>query len=292
MPIPDIAQHSLSAGESLTATAPRSSIWILLEYTGPWGEKALDESDLPDPVKAFLNNQITTLPNARFQFIKQGEMTAAIRLYIANANPVMPMLYRFRLDSYEDLLDMDFRAIATGQVDQTLSEDRLFLVCTNGKKDACCAKNGLPLYNALASVAGKDVWQVTHIGGHRFAGTLVCLPHGVYYGRVSPEDALTIVQAYRKNTLLLKYYRGCSAYDAPAQAVEMVLRQQTEARAIDAFRLKHIQPDGDMRWLVQFDASDGAQHQLHVRAQPSTFSIYESTRDAQPKTVMQYIIEA
>ncbi len=292
MPTADIAQYSLSAGESLTATAPRASIWILLEYDAPWGEKALEESDLPDRVKALINSQIATLPNARFQFIKQGKQGSGIRFYVAHANPVHPMLYRFRLDSYDDLLDLDISAIASAQIDQTLSEDRLFLVCTNGKKDVCCAKNGMPLYNALSSVAGRDVWQTTHIGGHRFAGTLACIPHGIYYGRVPPEDALAVVQAYRQNVLLLNYYRGCSAYDAPAQAVEMYLRQQTETRSIDAFRLKQIQPAGEKRWLVHFDSADGAHHHVYVHAQPSTFTVFESTRNAEPNAVMQYVVES
>ncbi len=291
MPTADIAQYSLTAGEPLTATASRASIWILLEYNEVWGAKALEESNLPERVKNLLINQSASLPNVRFQFIKQAGNSQGIRFYVAHANPVNPMLFRFRLESYEDLLDMNIEEIASARSDQTLSEDRLFLVCSNGKRDVCCAKNGLPLYNALSSIAGRDVWQTTHIGGHRFAGTMVCLPHGICYGRVPPEDAPAIVQAYQTNTLLPAYYRGCVAYDPPTQAVEAYLRQQTGERSLDAFRLRGVQAEGENRWLVQFDSADGAEYRIHVRAEPSSFTVYESTRNAEPNAVMQYVVE-
>jgi hypothetical protein len=292
MPTADIAQYSLAAGEPLTATASRASIWILLEYNEAWGAKALEESNLPERVKKLLITQSATLPNVRFQFIKQGGKNKGIRFYIAQAHPINPLLYRFKLESYDDLLDMDIEAIVTDRSDQTLSEERLFLVCTNAKRDICCAKNGVPLYNALSNVAGRDVWQTTHLGGHRFAGTMVCLPHGICYGRVPPEEALAVVHAYQNNTLLLDHYRGCVAYDAPAQAAEAFLRRQTGEYTLDAFRLISLQLQSENHWLVQFDDVDGAQHRLHVRAEPSTFTVYESTRNADPNVVTQYSVEA
>jgi hypothetical protein len=291
MPTADIAQYSLAAGEPLTATASRASIWILLEYSQAWGAKALEESNLSERVKHLLLSQSASLPNLRFQFIKQDGEHRGIRFYVAHAHPVTPILFRFTLDSYDDLLDMDIAAIASARSDQTLSEDRLFLVCTNGKRDVCCAKNGLPLYNALSSIAGRDVWQTTHIGGHRFAGTMICLPHGICYGRVPPEDAAAVVRAYQTNMLLPDYYRGCVAYDAPAQAAEAYVRRQTGDYSLDAFRLKSLQLESDNYWLVQFDDADGTQHHLHVRAEPSTFTVYESTRNAEPNAVIQYIVE-
>ena len=292
MPTADIAQYSLSAGEPLTATAARASIWILLEYNEVWGAKALEESNLSERVKNLLLVQSAKLPHVRFQFIKQSGSNQDIRFYVANANPVNPMLFRFRLQSYDDLLDIDIASVASARSDQTLSEERLFLVCTNGKRDACCAKNGLPLYNALSSIAGHDVWQTTHIGGHRFAGTMVCLPHGVCYGRVSPDDALAVVQSYRKNILLPDYYRGCVVYDAPVQAAETFLRRQVGDYSLDAFRFVSSQIQSENHWLVQFNDSDGGQYRLQVRAEPSAFTVYESTRNAEPNAVMQYFVES
>jgi hypothetical protein len=143
----------------------------------------------------------------------------------------------------------------------------------------------------MSNVVGRDVWQTTHIGGHRFSGTMVCLPHGICYGRVPPQEAQAVAQAYQNNTLLLDYYRGCAAYDAPVQAVETFLRRQTGYYSLDAFRLKNVQLESENHWLVHFDDTDGTEYRLDVRAELSSFTVYESTRNAEPNAVMQYIVE-
>src|SRR5262245_35787468 len=113
MPTVDVVQNSLAAGEPLTATASRAPIWILLEYNEVLGANALEHSNLPERVKKFLLTTSANLPNARFQFIKQNGSSEGIRLYIAQAHPINPLLYRFKLESYDDLLDIDIEAIAT-----------------------------------------------------------------------------------------------------------------------------------------------------------------------------------
>ena len=66
--------------------------------------------------------------------------------------------------------------------------DPILLVCTNGRRDACCALRGRALTLALADEHAERTWECTHLGGHRFAANLVCLPHGIVYGRVPPDD--------------------------------------------------------------------------------------------------------
>ena len=120
---------------------------------------------------------------------------------------------------------------------------------------------------------------------------MVCLPHGICYGRVPPEQAPAVIHAYRNNTVLPDYYRGCVAYDAPAQAAETFLRRQTGEHGLDAFHLNSLQLECENHWLVQFDHTNGAQYRLRVRAEPSTFTVYESTRNAEPNAVTQYMVE-
>ncbi len=54
--------------------------------------------------------------------------------------------------------------------------DPLALVCTNGKRDRCCALLGRPLAAELASSGVEGVWEVTHLGGHRFSPPCSCCP--------------------------------------------------------------------------------------------------------------------
>ena len=104
----------------------------------------------------------------------------------------------------------------------------LFLVCTHGKHDRCCAKYGRPLYDAVCEqVEDGWVWQSTHVGGDRFAGNLVVLPEGVYYGRVEPSEAWPVLEAALDGRVHLPHYRGRSCHGFPAQAAERGVREQT-----------------------------------------------------------------
>ena len=62
----------------------------------------------------------------------------------------------------------------------------LYLVCTHGKHDPCCAQRGRPVTAALAAARPGRVWQASHLGGCRFAPTVLVLPLGLMYGRVGP----------------------------------------------------------------------------------------------------------
>jgi len=84
----------------------------------------------------------------------------------------------------------------------------LYLVCTHGRRDACCARFGAPLARALAAAYPARVWETTHVGGHRFAANLVILPHGLYYGPVDEGSATAAIAAYERGEIAPARYRG------------------------------------------------------------------------------------
>lgn len=277
---------SLQMGEYMPGTAPRSDVWLLLEHPAPWGAKAFEDSDLPEAVKTGLSGWLNAIPNARLQFIRQENAGERRLFYVALART--GRLYRFELAAYESLLALDIPALAGGAADYEnhRSGERLFLACTNSKRDACCALYGLPLYRKLRQAAGESAWQVSHIGGHRFAGTLVCLPHGLYYGRV--DDPAPIVTAYRKNEFYTAGCRGRCTIEPAAQSAEIYLRQQTGLTALDGLRLADVQQNGQ-EWTARFEA-DGATYTVRVCAEPA--SVLENSTDAERKQVMKFHPEA
>lgn len=67
------------------------------------------------------------------------------------------------------------------------------MVCTHGKYDKCCAKFGGEVVRTLRMLNEKhggplDIWESSHLGGHRFAGTLLTFPQGRAYGYLRPEQ--------------------------------------------------------------------------------------------------------
>ena len=218
-------------------TAPTVRTWFLLEYSNTWNHKATEQNDLSQSVQAWLKAQLALAPDSRLLFIKKNRPAGAAGLtfFVALCHETTPRIYRFPLDDYDSLLELDLAAVlsdkpasdpATKPASGTfLHGEPLILICTNGKRDRCCAREGPALYQAIADIAGDEAWQCTHLGGHRFAPTLVTLPDGAYYGRLTPAEAKPFVKSYEQGDLFLEKLRGRCIYDPLGQAAEQFLRQ-------------------------------------------------------------------
>ncbi len=271
---------SAQAGEGLIGTAGRAEVFFLLEYRGAWEDKAFEKSAIPDEVKQRLTGIAKSLPAAKVLLIKQDERSLRwTRFFVAIASETDLRLVRFELGAYEDLLAIDLAAVLDGQpVSQgQLLEEPLYLVCTNGRRDRCCARVGFPAYQALAKLAGPAAWECSHIGGHRFAANVYYLPSGILYGRVSAADVPALLKAGQARQLRLENLRGRTVYPPAAQAAEFALRQQTGELSLDAYRLEQAVEEALGRWRVEFLSNlDGGRHVLLVGVEKSAQQVYES----------------
>lgn len=257
---------SLQAGELLYGTATQTQAYLLLEYAGTLGGKALDESTLPEPVKARLNALGKEIRGLKTLLIKTQSLqlpVAGVRFFVASVAADPPRLYAFQLADYAALLELDIHAILAGDpaFEPHLRTAPLYLVCVNGRRDLCCAHHGIPVYNALSAATQSSpeplVWQCTHVGGHRFAANLICLPAGILYGRVRPETALAILETDRLGRIYLPNLRGRLSDPAVAQAAEFYLRQQRGDDLLGAYRLIDMQETSPGEWVVRFGVFPG-----------------------------------
>jgi hypothetical protein len=286
-------EYSMEAGEQLFGTATRVDAWVLIEYTGAWGHEALDESDIPDAVKAHLAEWLAETPNSKVKLIRQtprrkGEGLAC---FVARSDEASPRLHRFQLDSYEALLDLDLAAVLADDpaYQENLSGERLVLVCTNGRRDTCCARYGMAAYRALSSGGRRNVWQSSHLGGHRFAATAVCLPHGLLHGRIGEGHYGSFVETYLSNQVLLETYRGRTCYDKAAQAADYFLREETGERGIGAFRLIETIELADGETIVRFsEPAAGRTHLVKVGLAAEPVEVYKSSGDEKTVPIGQY----
>ena len=261
---PFCADLSRENGEPLGATASRIDHWFLIEYRGLWTHDAVAGSGLSDQVKARLREQVRAVPNGRLLFVRRPDRRRAETLlaFTADSSAGNERLRRFDLGSLEDLRELDLLDDDAG----ARVEHPLFLICTHGKHDPCCARYGRPLYEGLRDVAEEDwVWQTTHIGGDRFAGNLVCLPEGVYYGRANRVHAAGILDEHLAGRVSLDHYRGRSIYPFPVQAAERAVREETGLRGINDLVLGRAEREGE-NWRVTFVAGE-TEHDVEVRAE-------------------------
>lgn len=104
----------------------------------------------------------------------------------------------------------------------TTLPDKIILLCTHGKRDAACAKFGGAVLTTLKAqpMEGVQVWEVTHLGGHRFAGTAVVQPYHHWYGLLTPKDVPDFLESVQSGVPLLRHYRGNAHYPQPLQVAE------------------------------------------------------------------------
>ena len=210
-------------------------------------------------MKEHLAAERRRLPHARVLFVRRvpRRPVAGIAVFVATSTRERCELRRLELERYDDLAGTDF-ATAGEPVDHPL-----FLVCTHGKHDRCCARLGRPVYEALRDqVEDGWVWQSSHVGGDRFAGNVVALPDGVYYGRVEPAETWPVVEAALARRVYLPCYRGRSCYGFAAQAAELAVREETGELGVDGVLVRSVTPVAG-GWTAAVDAP-GARYDVDV----------------------------
>ncbi len=288
-------QTSLAAGEPLWAHATRVDRWVVLGYDWPWQAKALAFSDLSKPVKEKLISLQKEGPNARVQFIRQPdrEPEAGIPLFLARSDAREPWLTSLELDDYRDLLDLDLQGILDGDPPERVIDQPIFLICVNGRRDLCCARNGQPVFESFAQIAPNRTWQTTHLGGHRFAATEIVLPFGLHYGRLGPEDAASIVERADAGRIVLDRFRGRTIHGQPAQAAAYQLRREFELDGIHDLQLVSEVKTGAEEWLIRVRIA-GRKDPIARRVRPSSneFRVIKTTGDEQPANVRHFEVMA
>ena len=290
------ATVSSANDEPLVATASRLDHWILVEYRGAWTRDVLGGSLLSPELKAHLRAQLDALDRSRLLFVKKPERRSQSgrSVFFGTSRPGKERFFQLEVEHQDDLREVDFAgALASDRAPYTMVTAPLFVVCTHGKRDRCCALHGRPLYDALRHETATDsVWQSTHVGGDRFAGNVVVLPLGLYYGRVGPGDAGGLVAAHAAGRIDRDRYRGRSAYGPPVQAAEHAVRETEGLLGIADLSVLGCEPQGDAAWRVRLRTPDAAVHELDVVATRADELAYLTCEAAAPKRALRHDVTA
>jgi hypothetical protein len=241
--------------EPMAGSVDQRHRWLLVEDRSAWGAKAVRDvlgAELEARAKAAA---IRPLLIRR----REGDPAADAlrRVFVADVESGA-----LAMRTITDLAELDpLLALPIDQVGERVAGP-MFLVCTNGKRDACCALRGRAL---MASLGDESTWECTHLGGHRFAGNLVCLPDGLVYGRVTADDGPRLAAAYREGRVDPALLRGRSAWPAPAQVAEVSLRSRLRIDGVQDVALVRADVDG-VRATIELRAPDGL-HRLSLVAE-------------------------
>jgi hypothetical protein len=225
------------------ASAPEASrAWLLIEHPGPWPAEPAD-AEFPGQLGSVVAAAVAL--GIRVQLIRRPGRREAVpmdrpRAAFAGwtAGPV-PWLRRGVLSAVVSppgtagspgptespgmagsALDLEALAVGRSLAFGVPVSEPMFLVCVHGRRNVCCARFGVPLAQSLAARRPGQVWESTHVGGHRFAANLVILPHGLYYGPVDTPRAIAAISAYERGAIAAERYRGRAGQPHDVQVAE------------------------------------------------------------------------
>ena len=302
------AAESRNIDEPLAGTVKPTDIFFLIESDVPeyggWGHEIVKKIGKSGAFATY-EQHLLSVPNSKILLIRQPQITE-MNFYIVITNQDNPKIFHKMLSSYDELMNVDIDTVGVDSVplidgQQMAEVDELYAVCTNGKHDPCCSTYGIPVYNSMVKHAGLDkVWQASHIGGHRMAGTMIAFPQGIYYGHLDMFDAEQVVTNHRSGYLLTHKYRGRSSYDnhgldvdthRAVGAAEHFIRETAKIYAISDLMLRDVEPTGDMQWRVEFLDKRGKLYQVQVTttlSEPRQSSCNEAPKPMPVHTVTEY----
>ena len=245
------SDRSLERDDPLEGTAGYGERWFLVEIDGAWGTHAFLQSPLdPDLARALvrriegagirplaIRRTGRTAPQRRAQTEWRW---AAVDCRVGHES--------VRWGSVSDPTDL-LRVPLDGSTGEPSTEP-VICVCTHARHDQCCAVKGRPVVTALALAHEDATWECSHLGGDRFAATLILFPHGLYYGRVGAADAPALVDAYRNGLIDPRWFRGRSALPNVVQAATAFAAAKWDDNRIDAFEYRSWTEDGGVHTVT------------------------------------------
>lgn len=192
----------INAQFPLAGTAPTSQSWLIVIHQGPWGERPLD---------TLVTQDLTMWAD------KHGAKILMARSP-KNVDPYPESTFLYATPNGELLIGSLSRQ-GTPDLALTQHSEPKLLICTNGKRDQCCATFGRDLISASKELLSPEsfgqILECSHLGGHRFAPTAIWLPDNLVLGRLSPRAVADLLQ---HGSVEAQFIRGDSQL-TPAQQV-------------------------------------------------------------------------
>ena len=232
------SDRSRERSDPLFATGSRGLQWFLVEIDGAWSANAFTSSALGRPLGQLLVSRIEAAGLRPLAIRRSGRRVERVtagsrprwRWAFVDSRPGFEQVRWGEVDAPHELLEVPLDG-STG----IHSAQPIYAVCTHAKHDRCCAVRGRPVMGALAEAFPDQTWECSHLGGDRFAGTMVLLPEGLYYGRVDDADAVEVVRLARAGRVDERFFRGRSSLSHPVQAAQHFARERFGDDRLEAY---------------------------------------------------------
>ncbi len=218
----------LNAQAPLAGSAPVSQSWLIVFHQGAWGDR---------PVDTLISGDLATWAKEQGAQILIARTPKGIDPY-----PEATFLYS---NGQSDLLQGMLNSQGIPDLAYTQRSKPMLLICTNGKRDQCCATFGRSLIGQCKEVLSPELYgqilECSHLGGHRFAPTAIWLPENLVLGRLEPQAVADLLETgsvdsrfIRGNTQLPPAQQVVHAFVWPQEITFLSCEQHDTDFHIDA----------------------------------------------------------
>ncbi|MFF0338941.1 sucrase ferredoxin [Kribbella sp. NPDC004875] len=267
--------------DSLIATAPPAERWLLIETHGPWPRQALTSLRSVGDVVTRRCRELGIRP-VLVRRPGRVDRTRPRRWALVDCRPGRELARWGDLPTDGHLLE-----VLAGNDAGVVSSEPVYLVCTHGRHDACCAVRGRPVAAALTAAYPERTWECSHVGGDRFAANVVVLPHGLFYGHVPPARAVELAKQYDERAVVPDLLRGSGALIPPVQAAQHFARAAGHSARVDDLLPQAVEVLGEHRWRILL-ASTNSLVSVEVSAHVDTIDARLTCAGSSPTQVRRF----
>lgn len=215
----------------LQGSATFRPLQIFFEWPKPWKSPLLASSDLPTDLGLLVKDaaqQRKVLSLLAFCDPHKEPDLRHLRVVVARLKQSEGFpSYEFLEDFVsKDMLTQYLRSIVfSNEVEykKTFSKKEIF-ICTHAAHDRCCGDFGPQLVSKILvdpKLKEFGIFECSHLGGHRFAPTMIELPTFNCYGFLNEEVVRKILLDSEDHTSLVQsHYRGFCGLETGEQVLE------------------------------------------------------------------------
>ena len=200
-------------GEPLAGTAPFAKHFVFITWPKKyWRYDALDsKGGFPEGLKEWMKSQSEITGKVSIRLVSHKELNnESVNIYIYPEKIYYSNILPEEISGV--LMSHFLNECNSKNIAKNIEKDHI-LVCTHGRHDKCCAKFGQELANNLRNHLKDqqnniEVFDSSHLGGHRFAPTMIDFPSGSAYGHLKTEEITDYFETRKLGMVYAQAYRG------------------------------------------------------------------------------------
>lgn len=220
------SQKAQKYAHQLPGTASVFKKLLVIEIPGSWRKPVWDNALIPPDLQAYFDTIHTD--GWRLLGVKQANHNGPFRVQVYTLEDDLFVGYETMVENYNDFMTWH-RNYDVANMERITNQQ--VYICCHGVHDRCCGQFGVGFYQSMNEYkqehgSSAEIWQCSHVGGHRMAPTALVMPQGYMYGHLTNDEIGSWLEYIESNAVYTPKARGSVLRPADEQFVELAVREQ------------------------------------------------------------------